>query len=366
MALSNIYSNLFYCGIVLLLLFGVSLSTRALIYKRGMPLIALAILLSFKLLFPIEFHFSIGVLDKGLLTTVAKWMNTPLVGFVTISMALGAIWILGACLLLIHMLCSANRVYKALSLVPQTDSKLVHEYLMGLCREKGIEPAPKVICLEHESSFIVGVRKPIIVLPASNSLDNDSMKLILSHELEHYRCHHLHIKIFIEVVAAIYWWNPLIWGIRKVVLNLLEVQADIGVTYNTNVKNRCTYAECLLAIARKTPNHRKMTTALSFNLSKQTLRLRLKAILTTRKSANGLLSTFAVGMAAAVLIFSTLFVFEPYLPNEEDIAGTFSLDRRTDYFVDLGNGYYDLYVQGSFVGQSSYIPEDFSHLACFR
>jgi len=116
----------------------------------------------------------------------------------------------------------------------------------------GIRPVPDVRyaeCALVPLLWCAGGR-PTIVLPINLfcQLDDQSAALILSHELAHLRRRDHWVRAFELIVSTIYWWNPLVWVIRRQMHQAEELCCDAWVRWTfPNCTKR--YAELLLKSA---------------------------------------------------------------------------------------------------------------------
>jgi bla regulator protein blaR1 len=93
-------------------------------------------------------------------------------------------------------------------------------------------------------------RRPTIVLPMwlCCQLDDQSSALILAHELAHLRRRDHWVRALELIVATFYWWNPLVWVVRRQIHHLEDLCCDAWVrsTFPDRTKR---YAEVLLQTA---------------------------------------------------------------------------------------------------------------------
>ena len=92
--------------------------------------------------------------------------------------------------------------------------------------------------------------RPTIVLPMRlfRQLDDEQAALILAHELAHLRRHDHWVRIVELIVSSVYWWNPLVWMVRRQVHDAEDLCCDAWVRW---AFPDCTrrYAEVVLLAA---------------------------------------------------------------------------------------------------------------------
>lgn len=106
-----------------------------------------------------------------------------------------------------------------------------------------------VECVEVPFLWCAG-RRATIVLPVRllSQLDDDRLALILAHELAHLRRGDHWVRAVEIIVSTVYWWNPLVWVIRRQIHQAEDLCCDAWVRW---AFPGCTkhYAEVLLKTA---------------------------------------------------------------------------------------------------------------------
>ena len=113
-----------------------------------------------------------------------------------------------------------------------------------------------VECVEVPFLWCAG-RRPTIVLPMRlvRQLDDQSTALILAHELAHLRRRDHWVRAVELFVLTIYWWNPLVWVIRRQIHQAEDLCCDAWVRW---AFPECTrrYAEVVLRTAESLKSRR--------------------------------------------------------------------------------------------------------------
>lgn len=102
------------------------------------------------------------------------------------------------------------------------------------------------------SACCTGIFKHKIYLPDSTYAEEE-LYYVLRHELAHCRNHDLIIKVGVELLRILQWWNPLIYWLKKNTYQLFEIRADSCATQGFNEQQLLEYAQCLLKSARLSP-----------------------------------------------------------------------------------------------------------------
>ncbi len=74
------------------------------------------------------------------------------------------------------------------------------------------------------SSMVVGCARPCIL--CREGLDKREAGMMFAHELIHYKHHDNALLLFATVIACFYWYNPLIWLVRSMLREDIEVLCD--------------------------------------------------------------------------------------------------------------------------------------------
>ena len=94
-----------------------------------------------------------------------------------------------------------------------------------------------VECVEVPLVWCAGHR-PTIILPMRLlcQLDDQQAAMILADELAHLRRRDHWVRTVELIVSIIYWWNPLVWIIRRQIHHVEDLCCDAWV--------RCTFPDC--------------------------------------------------------------------------------------------------------------------------
>lgn len=138
------------------------------------------------------------------------------------------VWLLGIAILLVYSILSLMKLQKRLK-------NAVHE-------------RDNIYLAEHlETSFVMGIIRPKIYLPAS--LTKKEKGYILLHEEMHIKRFDHIVKIFSFFVLCLHWFNPLVWAAFFISGKDMEMSCDEAVIkqLGSNVKKE--YSTSLLTLA---------------------------------------------------------------------------------------------------------------------
>lgn len=96
---------------------------------------------------------------------------------------------------------------------------------------------------------VIGVFRPLIVLPRLlvQQLDDETLKLVIAHELIHIRQGDLFVGMLQAVAHSLWWFHPFVWVINGRISRLAEQCCDEQVLSETGCSAR-QYAQSLLAV----------------------------------------------------------------------------------------------------------------------
>jgi len=202
-----------------------------------------------------------------------------------------AFWILGA---IIFMVISANKYvqYRRIVLhntksVTDTDCKV---------------PIPIVVSETAHTPMLIGVIKPIIVLPNIHFADEE-LNMILAHEMVHYRRKDLLVKLLMLVANAIHWFNPAVYALNMQLNAICELSCDEKVVLEMNAQNRKLYGETILQVLMYSTAQKNLVGNVAFatNLcnSKKNFKRRLISMMNTRKMRKPIV---ALALATGLLV----------------------------------------------------------------
>lgn len=190
------------------------------------------------------------------------------------------------------------------TLKPVTDKSIldhVHYYKtsLGIKREISI-----MQCNENVSPFQLGFRKPLIVIPESTlmGLSEEQIKMVIFHELVHIRNHDYFFHITQELIKTLFFFNPAIMLLSKIIESQREFACDETVVQKTN--NTEVYLSTLVRCYEIALNRTTQSVGLlNFDL---TMSDRLKALIGSK--TNQISYTGVLGLA---LLWCLLYYLNP-------------------------------------------------------
>jgi uncharacterized protein (TIGR03067 family) len=152
-----------------------------------------------------------------------------------------------------------------------------------LAKRMGVKGSVAVLQVESSTAPFVwcfGLR-PVVVVPRSllDMLAERQLEMVLAHELAHLRRRDHWVRVAELAVSILYWWNPLVWWVRRQLHAVEEECCDAWVAWLFPDQNHL-YAESLLKSAQavRCPS---VVMGSPF-LNKHTLKARVEMVLKNR------------------------------------------------------------------------------------
>ena len=100
------------------------------------------------------------------------------------------------------------------------------------------------------SPMLVGVLFPTVYIPCLE-IPDDNMRMVLLHELTHYKRKDLLVKWFAVLVNAAHWFNPLCYLACAALSEACEVSCDMSVTKNMSEDEQKLYMQTILNLVEE-------------------------------------------------------------------------------------------------------------------
>lgn len=167
------------------------------------------------------------------------------------------------------------------------------------------------------SPMMTGLFKPTILLP-ERKISQTELRLILRHELTHFKHKDLWFKLLFTACRAVYWFDPIMLLIDRCIDRECEYFCDSSVMKGKNTETRKRYCESILDTASAQSRHAgglRPVMATNFCISKKGLKHRLGLILSKRAKKKYL----AVCAAAVALtaVSGSLIAFADHKQAEQ-------------------------------------------------
>jgi len=144
-----------------------------------------------------------------------------------------------------------------------------------------------------DSPVITGLLKPVLLLPNSAKVwSSDTLQMVMLHELGHVQRRDLWLSLAGQIACALHWFNPLVWMLRKRLVNECEYACDAHVISSGAHPKSYINALCDVAEACCDSKTKKSGSVLGFSAAlamanQASLKNRVTNLLGTNSGMNG-------------------------------------------------------------------------------
>ncbi len=154
---------------------------------------------------------------------------------------------------------------------------------------------------------IMGVRQPALLLPKALADERDEEKLrhIFFHELSHYKRGDIAVTYLLNVLNALYWFNPLVWLAVRLINKDMETACDATALHYIGLEKRQRYIETIIEFAGN-GGGRYLTPALCMNDGRIKIKNRIRGMFLKNKTKAAVkIPVVALALVMAFACFTT-------------------------------------------------------------
>lgn len=320
-----------------------------------------------RLMLPVEFGFTVTVLSRRLLTGLRNMMLSMVsIGAIetTVGQILLFLWAVGViCIFFIHTVRYIHLIY----IIGKHPSYYRHDVgavIDKINREYGKNGTFKVLLVPGiQTPAIFGLVHPKILMPMTNYVEKD-IYYILKHEMLHYYHHDMLVKALCGILCTIYWWNPAVFLLKKLIERVVEIRVDSILTSGFSEEEKTSYLECIVKSIRA-GKQGKADLMITFAAQKgEAMNQRFHCIYENYWQGKGQKGFLVVAFSCLLFLASVSFIVEPDYGG--DIPGTFDCpEPETSYLLEK-DGRYKIYVDGELVGEVIEITEPLTELRIYK
>lgn len=229
---------------------------------------------------------------------------------VVFDYALPLIWFVGMIAFMIFMLLGGsqlNRKIKSSKIFIDDDR---YARILQKCKEQlHVTRNIKVVMQSHiKTPAICGLFQPKIILPKYvKDLSDESLTYVMLHELSHYKRGDGLVNALLLALQTVYWFNPLTWGLFKLVRQDMELANDAAVLKNMNADEKKQYSISLVEVLAGYGKPALMPKLLCMVDSEKNIERRIKMIklgefFKKRKLIIAIASLLVIGVAGTLFL----------------------------------------------------------------
>lgn len=320
-----------------------------------------------RMLLPVEFGFTVTLLSRHIMTCLRDMMFF-VINFGTFDITVGQIllflWIAGA---VAGFFIRTGRYIYFTHFIEKCpgyfryNMEAVISRINGEYRKTGKFEVLFVPNIQAPAVF--GLVRPKILMPGT-AYTEEEIYYILKHEMLHYYHHDMLVKILCEILCTIYWWNPAVFLLRKLITRILEIRVDCLLTSEFSGQEKIKYLECMIK-SMKEAKEREAALMIPFAAQKRGIMMqRFQCVLENHWVCNRRKGFAAAACSCLLFILSVSFIVEPWYGA--DVPGTFGYpDPETSYLIEK-DGCYEAYIDGELIGEILEITEPFTELQVYK
>lgn len=334
----SIFSSLILFNIATIIIIAKRKNT-AFIAKYSVNLLLTSTLLAFlRLLFPIDLYYAKIIDIHKIYRFLKPFFTLRLFNDFALYQLLLFIWLLGFLLFgFYYLFISLFEIHK-LNELESINLPVIENLISQYSNRKIIIKVSTTIDIPK----VWGFRACHLYVP-NFSLSSEEWKFILEHEIEHIKLHDTFIKVLLLLVSAIFWWNPLMYILRKDIDQMLELRCDAKLIEHYSKRQQTYYLETLLKVLKQKrasiiSNSHNYMTASFVNYSAYSLtRQRFEIILDNNHRNKKLIFCY---YALSILLFigSYFIILQP--------SKTVDTTNTPTLILHVSDDQYELYVNG--------------------
>lgn len=367
LSFGSILTNLVW-SCILIFLVSILIKEKNFIKIYGIKtVLVLSILTIIRSFFIMQFPMTMNVKSEKVLPKVMNFLQTKsgFYGWEIYHLIL-LIWLGGFLFKLIRYIFGEFRFRKVIKNIPSIKNKEILHCLQKIEMKYNDCGRFRVIQLSaFKAPTIIGLINPIIILPTI-SLSKSEISFVLDHEARHFYNYDLWLKMVVDFLFMIYWWNPLAYLLKKNTIMAFELCTDLNITTNLTENKKLQYLECILKFVRLA-NKPTQSYGLSFaNNRVNNLEYRFSVILENQKQYHKKYGSLKIIIIFCILIiFSFSFVVEAYhiSPEYEETTVEWRIDNT--YFIETPSGY-EVYIDNEYFSTISYIDDSFTDYPIYK
>ena len=313
------------------------------------------LIISIRWLFPTEFIFATTIPIKAGFPRIMGFLWNPVITLFSYQVSplllFEIVWAIGAFFLAVRAITTYSRLKNAI-LLCSTPIHIDIESNSGRALKNRI-----IVSSTVDEPIIIGYFKPMIVLPVME-LTQEELRIIVKHEMTHYKKKDLWIHLVITILRTIYWWNPFCYFIGDLVSDLLELRVDRFLLSTMTKEESVLYLEIMLKVAK----NKKTKFSLAFGKS-----IRFKNFsnfYNLDRKISPMFQLLVIMVAVIITVLPFTVVFEPYSLPSDNPSKLLKINSENAFLID-DYSEYELFVDEEYFITLSEIPDSLLNLGIY-
>ena len=275
-----------------------------------------------RLAIPLEFREAKEVFVWKFYPTIQMFANRKVFLGITVAGMLGIIWLAGILILLVNFL---RKIYALKQIIQRSVPFEEVDFLCEIYDEavRSLDYQGNVrIAVTADSSIpvSVGCFHPIVLIP-KEALEYPEIEIygIIRHELMHFLRGDIGKKRAVDILQCIFWWNPVVYYLRRSVVEMLEMECDDRTCKGMSEDEKLVYFEAIQRALTAKPNKKILDLGMSYtSIHKgKYLRRRYLEVLQPIPKQSGAVTGFLAVISIVMFCLSYLFILQPAgIPTE--------------------------------------------------
>lgn len=346
LSVSSIFITLIISLVMIILFYSILFNKKLIFLLRSDLLMILSFMIILRLLFPIEWPFTITFAFPWIMNPLQSFLDYTIFEHFSILYLLLMVWFIGSIVQTFRFFIQLKKIENIFNVLDRASIKNKVSDFMEIDTRYDY---PVWIADGIPFPMILGFKK-IILIPKIN-LEKGQIRHVILHEIEHIKHKDNIIKLFLNILLIIYWWFPPVYWLCDKIQLVLEMRVDKKVTNDLSELGVAKYAETLLKVQKallskteSTFNQLGIASTFYINDGTSTMYYRIEYLFNRsyKKSTNILL----ILLILCIPILSNTIILEPYYEESLITTGTFSSDDLFEdgYLIKNDDGSYSLYV----------------------
>lgn len=276
---------------------------------------------------------------------------------ISVIQLLYLVWFLGFVVFFIRLLIALRQ---QINFLRRSSSYPTPKRLASLAaqaaREVGCFYEVKVYTVsDFPTAALIGIYHPVIIIPESMlELSDTELDFILRHEICHYLGNDIWIRLLLQLLLCILWWNPASYLLRRCVIQLLELRSDRRACCTLNEASRINYSQTLITTLKLAhSNYTSFVPYFAGSLYRSCYARRVKNLLTPSPSKPPRWK-FITTISLCLLLFlaSYTVILQPAYDPPMDEIGMIHTDENS-WIVHIADDQYEIWINGTYLGTVS-------------